>query len=263
MFNSQDNSKELLSDKVLYLMYLVLHNYDLDLPKIVMEYMYYAASQKKRYTLPYANLLSLFFKYFSIPIKEEEETIREGFGLITEKTLQNIGIVQTKGGAWKLLGKLTDEELKEKDFTKIKTLKPDKVSRSYDQKFETFENDLEELKEGMLGIQSEMQMMKYHIESIDKTLSNIIVQIQLHSSQEEALNKAKEEALYRAQSMRDEDCDDFRTPYASSQPSKKGSQHLGSEDIFEEEVEDDDKDEAETGKGEDKEEQKDDKEELD
>ena len=40
----KDNSKELLSDKVLYLMYLILHNYDLDLPKMVMEYMHYAAS---------------------------------------------------------------------------------------------------------------------------------------------------------------------------------------------------------------------------
>ena len=66
----KENSKELLSDKVLYLMYLVLHNYDLDLPTMVMEHMLYAASMKKRYALPYANLLSLFFKHFGIPVEE-------------------------------------------------------------------------------------------------------------------------------------------------------------------------------------------------
>ena len=114
-------------------MYLVLHNYDLYLPTMVMEHMSYAASHKKRYTLPYANMLSVFFKHFGIPV-EEEETIKEGFGLITEKTLQNIGMVQTKSGAWKLLGKLTEEELKEKDFSNIMALKPDKVSSSSDQK---------------------------------------------------------------------------------------------------------------------------------
>ena len=72
-------------------------------------------------------------------------------------------MVQTKSGAWKLLGKLIEEELKEKDFSKIKALKPDKVSSSSDQKLEAIEHDIEELK-----------MMKYHLSSIDKTLSNIL-----------------------------------------------------------------------------------------
>ena len=73
----KENSKELLSDKVLYLMYLVMHSFDIDLPAIVMEHMMYVASMNKKYALPYENLLSLFFKHFGIPLKKEE-TVKEG-----------------------------------------------------------------------------------------------------------------------------------------------------------------------------------------
>ena len=100
-------------------MYAVMHNLHLDIPAIVMEHMLYAAQIGKKFVLPYSNLLTLFFKHFGVSL-DEEETVKEGFGTITEKSLQNIGVAQTNKGDWKLINKMAEEELKEKEITKVK-----------------------------------------------------------------------------------------------------------------------------------------------
>ena len=176
---------------------------------------------KKKYVLPYANLLSLFFKHFGVPL-DEEETVKEGFGTITEKSLKNIGVAQTKKGDWKLISKMTEEELKEKEITKAKT------TSSADQplvlqRLDIIEGALEEVKEGLFGINSEMVMVKSQLATMNNTLKDVLAYVKLSPMQEKALSKSSEEDK------------DSETPAIVNQD--KGKEKVTSEDLFETEEE--------------------------
>ena len=148
----------------------------------------------------------------------KEETVKKGFGTITEKSLQNIGVAQTKKGDWKLISKMTEEELKEKEITKAKT------SGSADQplvlqRLDIIEGALEEVKEGLFGINSEVVMVKSQLATMNNTLSDVLAYVKLSPMQEKALSKSSGE---------DEDSE---TPTAVDQD--KGKEKVTSEDLFE------------------------------
>ena len=149
----KDNSRELLSDKVLYVMHLIMHGYEVDLPELVMEHMLYSSTQARNHILPYANLLPLFFEHFGIPM-DDEEKISSGFRSIDENTLQRLGIVQTINGEWKFLSDISGDEVKNKKFAKTKALTLTKVSADTPitlahvlEKHDLIVNDVDELKQ--------------------------------------------------------------------------------------------------------------------
>ena len=64
------NSRELVTDKILELMYLISQGYEIDVPSVVMDHMYYCSAKNRNHSLPYANLLTLFFKFYEVPLEK-------------------------------------------------------------------------------------------------------------------------------------------------------------------------------------------------
>jgi hypothetical protein len=187
----RDNSKELITDKVLLMMYAVMHNLHLDIPSIVMEQMLYAAQFGKKFVLPYSNLLTLFFNHFAIPL-DEEETIKDGSGTISEKSLQNIGVAQTEKGEWKLLTNMSEEELKEKKISKVKRPGSDEQPNML-QRLDKIDGALEEIKEELFGTRSEVALLKNHLTSMEGQLKDILENVKFSPMQKKAMGISSDE----------------------------------------------------------------------
>ena len=133
-------------------MYLIAQGYEIDVPSVVMDHMYYCSAKNRNHSLPYANLLPLFFKHFEVPL-EKEEKITSGFGIVDEEALNRIGICQTKDGVWKFYQELTEDEKKEKDFVKPRLTTPKATTDSLElqkitTRLDSMEDNLELLREG-------------------------------------------------------------------------------------------------------------------
>lgn len=106
----RSNSRELLTDQCLEILYLLFNGYPLDLPSIILTYMSHIYNSSRPAALPYANLLPKIFEYFGVPIATEEvdrlTTPRVGLELFNK-----IGIFRVSKDTWKFVSDLSDEEL--------------------------------------------------------------------------------------------------------------------------------------------------------
>ena len=117
-----------------------------------------------------------------------------------------------------MISKMTEEELKEKEITKAKTY------GSADQplvlqRLDIIEGALEEVKEGLFGINSEVVMVKSQLATMNNTLKDVLAYVKMSPMQEKALSKSSEEDK------------DSETSAAVNQD--KGKEKVTSGDLFE------------------------------
>jgi hypothetical protein len=169
------SSKELLTDKSLGLMYLLSQGFEIDVPTLILEHMLSCSSKSRKHTLPYANVLTLVFEFFDIPL-EKEEKVTEGIGYLEEETPNKLGICQTKDGIWKFYRDLTDIEFQEKAFVKPKmqvlasaVTNPD-LQRIHD-RLDLMEDNLEILREGQHELSMEFRQFNFGLKEVLKALN--------------------------------------------------------------------------------------------
>uniref|UniRef100_A0A803LEB1 Putative plant transposon protein domain-containing protein n=1 Tax=Chenopodium quinoa TaxID=63459 RepID=A0A803LEB1_CHEQI len=66
------NSRELLTDQTLDILFLLFNGYDLDFPFLILNHMVHCFSSSRLMPLPYANLLPKIFQFFNISLENEE-----------------------------------------------------------------------------------------------------------------------------------------------------------------------------------------------
>lgn len=101
------NSKELITDNLLEILYLLMSGHALDIPNIILTYMLHAINTPMTAPLPYANLFPKIFEFFEIDTKDEE--LMSHKGLIDEECWRRLGIEKNLAGVWILKKSLQGE----------------------------------------------------------------------------------------------------------------------------------------------------------
>ena len=108
-FLPKPNSNDSANAQTLKVIYFLMSGKPIDFSHYMLEYMSKVSSIRRPTPLPYANLLTLFFKHFGVCLMNK---IRETklVPTVSLNSLKHIQFFQTKTGVWRFIDEMAQDE---------------------------------------------------------------------------------------------------------------------------------------------------------
>jgi len=154
------NSRELVTDSSLEIIYLLLHGYAIDLPELILHHMQRALSGSRAVPLPFANFLPRIFAALDISLSHEDIETHNNTP-VNADTFSRLGIFRIPDGTWKLRQDLNATEMaalpsssKGKQPVDVPTASSSSLS-ALNSRLDEFEFSLDHVRQELIDLRSD------------------------------------------------------------------------------------------------------------